>query len=254
MLSLLFSALILVNVNHGQDKLFPKWPVTYQMNESTIIMTCNYSGYFSDDTVQRLARFSIVDIDWSHAKALWVNQSPMTCEESLLTQAKVIKKANPNTKVWVYRNLAKALPWFTDAREKLLDPDYNQYWFLKFKNGINGSYSVPPCTAYKNSTYHDNKCSEFYHDEWHRTPDQTQCTNECDCGKGLPCGEYVWDHRNATLQKWLTDVFIMGPSENNGENSMGLNNPNIDGFYIDDHWTNVSKKSMCISRFCGCIG
>ena len=143
----------------------------------------------------------------------------------------------------IHSNLAKALPWFSDVREKLLDPNYNQYWFLKFKNGINGSYSVPPCTSYKNSSYHDNKCSEFYHDEWHRTPDQTQCKNECDCGKGLPCGEYIWDHRNTTLQKWLTDVFIMGPSENNGENSMGLNNPNIDGFYIDDHWTNISKKS-----------
>ena len=39
----------------------------------------------------------------------------------------------------------------------------------------------------------------------------------------------------------------MGPSENNGENSTGLNNPNIDGFFIDDHWRNTSSTN---SKFC----
>ena len=83
--------------------MLPKYPVTYQMNKSTVIMACNYSGYFSDDTVQKLARFGIVDIDWSNAKLLWSNTSPMDDQERLLTQAKAIKKANPSTYVWVYR-------------------------------------------------------------------------------------------------------------------------------------------------------
>ena len=231
----------LSTLSESADTLSPKWPVTYQMNESTIIMICNYSGYLSKEILPKLTRFAIVDVDWSNANAVWVNESPMTCQQALLTQAKAIKAVNPKTKVFVYRNLAKALPWFFDPREKLLDPDYKS-WFLPFKPNI--SYNVPSCTNYSNSSYHDNKCSDFYHDEWHRTPEHpSQCINECDCGKGLPCGEYVWDHRNKTLQQWLTDVFIMGPSENNGQNSTGLNNPNIDGFYIDDHWTNVSRKS-----------
>ena len=84
-------------------QLVPKWPATYQMNESTIIMACNYSGYFSDEVVQKLARFAIVDIDWSNAKLVWSNVSPMNDQELLITQAKIIKKANPSTKVWVYR-------------------------------------------------------------------------------------------------------------------------------------------------------
>ena len=73
------------------------------MNQSTIIMACNYSGYFSDEVVQKLSRFAIVDIDWSNAKSVWSNVSPMNDQELLLTQAKIIKKTNPNTKVWVYR-------------------------------------------------------------------------------------------------------------------------------------------------------
>ena len=84
-------------------KLQPKWQVTFQVNESTIIMACNYSGYFSKDVVTKLARFAIVDIDWSNANVIWVNEKPMTCQESLLIQAKAIKAVNNKTKVWVYR-------------------------------------------------------------------------------------------------------------------------------------------------------
>ena len=84
-------------------QLLPKYPVTYQMNSSTIIMACNKSGYFSPEVVQKLSRFGIVDIDWNNAKALWSNTQPMTDQEMLLTQAKAIKKVNPSTYVWVYR-------------------------------------------------------------------------------------------------------------------------------------------------------
>ena len=75
------------------------------------------------------------------------------------------------------------------------------------------------------------------------------CVGECDCGEGLPCGQYIWDHRNVSLQKWLTNVHVMGPSGNGGENSTGLNNPNIDGFYFDDDWTNVTAQSV-VNKSC----
>ena len=114
------------------------------------------------------------------------------------------------------------MPWFTDVREKILDPAYNDWWFLQF-DPSKKPYHVPECTNFTSSSGTDVKCSKFYHDQ-KQTPhfNQTdQCMDECDCGKGLPCGEYLWDHRNVSLQKWLTDVFIMGPSENGGENSTG---------------------------------
>ena len=158
------------------NDVYPKWPITYQMNSSTIIMTCNYSGYMSDDILPQLARYGIIDIDWSNAKLLWSNTSPMDCQERLLIQAQTIKSINPSSKVFVYRNLVKALPWFTDIREKLLDPNYNKYWFLKFKP--NGPYHQPPCT---NNSY-GTKCSMFYHDQLQTPHHPEQCTGECDCG------------------------------------------------------------------------
>ena len=33
---------------------------------------------------------------------------------------------------------------------------------------------------------------------------------DCDCGPGLPCGEYLWDHRNQSLRTWLLDEFVGG--------------------------------------------
>jgi hypothetical protein len=47
--------------------------------------------------------------DWSNAKQLWANAKPMDCEERLITQAAMVKAVNPDTKVFVYRNLVKAL-------------------------------------------------------------------------------------------------------------------------------------------------
>ena len=54
-------------------------------------------------------------------------------------------------------------------------------------------------------------------------------TGECDCGEGLPCGEYLFDHRNQSLREWLIHDFVLG-------NASGLGNPYIDGFYCDDSW------------------
>ena len=47
---------------------------------------------------------------------------------------------SPATRVFVYRNIVKALPWFSAVRAKLADSRYAG-WFLPFKNGVQGSYS-----------------------------------------------------------------------------------------------------------------
>ncbi len=56
---------------------------------------------------------------------------------------------------------------------------------------------------------------------------------------GLPCGEYLFDHRNATLRQWLTDVYIMGST-----NGTGVNNSAIGGLYIDDGWTDTQDPIL----------
>ena len=62
-----FLCLLLVTVQ-SLGSTVPEWPATYQMNLSTIVMTCNYSGYMSAEANTKLARFGVVDIDWSNAK------------------------------------------------------------------------------------------------------------------------------------------------------------------------------------------
>jgi hypothetical protein len=48
----------------------------------------------------------------------------MDCEERLARQCEATKGLNPASHVFAYRNLVKALPWFTAVREKLDDPQY----------------------------------------------------------------------------------------------------------------------------------
>lgn len=195
---------------------FPRFPPTYNMTRSTIIQPCNDSGYF--DPVQA-GRYGIIDFDWSNAKALWANTKPMDCEERLLVQAAMVKAVNPDTKVFVYRNLVKALPWYTSVWTKLADPQFAG-WFLPFSG--TGSYHVPQCDA----TYNPPLCSDRYHDQ-DQTPKHPHgdgsCVDLCDCG-GVPCGEYLWDHRNASLRAYLLNEFVLGPT--------GLGNENVSGFYL----------------------
>jgi len=144
--------------------------------------------------------------------------------------------------VWVYRNLVKALPWFSSVRTKITDPAYSG-WFLKFKP--KGPYHVPQC----DSNYNPPLCSNFYHDQ-NQVPENPSgdgdCTEPCDCG-GVPCGEYLWDHRNESLREFLINEFLLGPT--------GLGDPNIIGFYFDDSWSNttVTGDSWCNCTSDGCF-
>ena len=212
-------------------------------------MVCNSSGFFNEETlVKNISKYGFIDIDWSHGKAYWANAKPMNCQESLFSQAQLIKTRNPQTKLFVYRNLVKALPWFIDVRIKLTDPNYSG-WFLKFKP--NGPYNVEPCT----NTSVSSKCSIFYHDKLQTPQIPSLCTvgNDCDCGTivgsngaGLPCGEYLYDHRNESLREWLVDTFIMSSYNNTGFNGNDI----IDGYYIDDSWTNTGSITNPSRVFC----
>jgi len=111
----------------------PTWPQTWQMNRSTILMTCNYSG-FTDP--RSTVGWAIVDYDWSNAKGTgsadgWAKHKPMDCEEMLVKQVQMAHALSPNTGYFIYRNAIKALNWYTTVRTKLDDPTYAS-WFLKF--------------------------------------------------------------------------------------------------------------------------
>ena len=139
-------------------------------------------------------------------------------------------------------------------------------WNSSYTPASNGSIpqaNVPACDF----NWSPPRCSHFYHDQ-EQTPQYPRgslldgsCPEKpCDCGGGgsisgisghnslhvaataatdttaasngtaggLPCGEYVFDHRNASLREWLVGEYISGPT--------ALGSANIDGLFLDDAW------------------
>jgi len=220
--------------------VLPPWPKTYVMNESTVIMPCNNTGLIDplNPDANDFHRWSFASIDWSNAKIGplgWAKGRPMDAEDSLVQQAALLTAANPKQKVGVYRNIVKALPWFPSIAAKLRDPAYSG-WFLPFKDSSSKTAASRCDTPHRPQKQ---ECSMLYHDQL-QTPQypprgdafSANCSSPgCDCG-GVPCGEYLWDHRNASMREWLVNEHILGDT--------ALGNPNISAIYLDDNWQNFS--------------
>ena len=84
----------------------------------------------------------LVDYDWSNAKLEWANESPMDCDGSLVRQAARNKAQNPTAKVFVYRNIVKALAWYTEVRKLLQDQSYWGFFipYAGCRSNITGAY------------------------------------------------------------------------------------------------------------------
>ena len=123
--------------------------------------------------------------------------------------------------------------WFSSVREKLCDPRYSD-WFLKTAPGRKPR--LPQCDA----SFSPPKCSDHWHDVGVAPK---ECPGgQCDCGC-VPCGQYLWNHRNQTLRRWLVEVHATGPHS--------VEHPDIFGLYIDDQWrgsptlpTEISNQSI----------
>eukprot|EP01043_Picozoa_sp_COSAG02_P064226 COSAG02_NODE_9324_length_2255_cov_13.116883_2_plen_336_part_00 len=229
----------------GRPSVCP-YPVTYQMNRSTIIMPCNESG-LTDPASTR--HWGIVDFDWSNAKGAWARAKPMNCEERLVEQVELTRSASPDTTVWIYRNGIKALPWYTVVRDKVTDPDYAP-WFLHFSDAVVANHSVahvPVC----DTNYQPPRCSHLYHDQT-QTPGFPHGDGECappGCDVGsVPVGEYLFDFRavnvsvhGQTLAQWYVEEYLFGPT--------GAAHPGVSGFYFDDDWAECpQQRRICPSE------
>ena len=180
------------------------WPPSWNMTRSTFINPCNFSGYYDYDVFPALADFGVVSYDWATAKEVWARAKPMTCQGTMVAQALQTKQHNPDSKVLVYRNLVKALPWFEEVREKLEDPAY-WGWFLQYKPELrNGSTATGDLFHdYSQTPGHSNH-REAPHvlDGW-CGKDPSDPTG-CDCGKGVECGEYLWNRERHCLSRTTT--------------------------------------------------
>lgn len=207
----------------------PNWrnrEVTYQMNKSTIIMPCNNSGFTDPKST---VGWSIIDFDWSNAKALWVANRPMNDEEVLQQQVVLSTNASLGQTVWVYRGSMWAYPWYTSVRKTLDDPAYSD-WYIKFKP--QGPWYAKKC----DDNYKPPKCSDYYHNSeqtpGYPTGDGNCPAPNCDCGK-MPCGFYIWNHSSTTVVhgqtflEWFRDSYVF--------DYQGTS-PLVSGMYFDDWW------------------
>jgi hypothetical protein len=108
---------------------------------STVIQPCNFSGFFDG-----AEKWGLVSFDWNNARDLWM-QHPLdetTCEELLVSQAMQVKSLNPNTKVFVYRNMELALEWLSSERAAMYNESMSDF-FLKYQTGPNAGqiYNEP---------------------------------------------------------------------------------------------------------------
>lgn len=210
----------------------PPYPPTWQLNKSTIMMPCSYTNFtYSDVTMG----WGITDFDWSNGLAQWSDAVPMDTDERLLMQAQLTKAAQPDTKVWIYRNSAYGYPWFTSVRTILDDQAYSP-WFIKFKP--NGPWTSPKCDSSYSPTP---LCTEYFHTQMDTPrPDSKgyglchpPSGQGCNCGT-KPCGFYVFNHSSdavvngQTFPQWFINTYMF--------NDIGMS-PLVSGFFWDDYWS-----------------
>jgi hypothetical protein len=236
----------------NDDYPTPHWTPTYNMSESTIVQPCNYSGLYNPhDPHPDVLKFGLVDYDWSNAKQYWANESPMDCDAKLLEQAARNKAQVPTAKVFIYRNLVLAMPWYKEVGQ-LLEKQENWGWFVPYKECLSGSgeYTCKNPKTGKidaaSNIYHDQEQSPGWTDPNHEVPPDTGpdgvCQGDtvgdtgkgCDCGKGVACGKHLWNHKNGSM---LRDYLV------NHHIASDLKNKNVDGYYLDDYWSEAAGPS-----------
>ena len=71
----------------GNATCLPSWEPTWDMMRSTVLYTCNNSGFHD---VNHAVKFGTVVYDWSNAKQIWANAHPMNSEELITKQAEMV--------------------------------------------------------------------------------------------------------------------------------------------------------------------
>jgi hypothetical protein len=198
----------------------PKFAPTYNLSKSTMTQLCFGptplgGAPLNNETGQFLRHWGVIEIDFESEESLWAHHAGgKNADVMMLEQASQMKEIAPESSVWIYRNLVQAYSNFKQLREKLEDPQYSGWW-MKFDNATNDEKLTPRCAH--NSRLNRTLCSDLFHSPLRWTTDGD------DCGDIIPCGDYVFDHRNASLREWIVQEHMLGEE-------WGLGHPAVDGF------------------------
>ena len=118
---------------HAQDGSCPPptWNPVYDMNLSTVVQGCNYSGL-----VNGAGRYGLVSFDWQNGADVWgaAPTGEWNCSAVALAQAARVKAEDNRTRVFVYRNFCLALAVLRTQREAMGDPA-KRHFFLQYQPG-----------------------------------------------------------------------------------------------------------------------
>ena len=205
--------------------LLPPFPPTYNLTKSTMTQVCfgparlPGAPILNNETGRFLRQWGIVALDFESQESIWAHDKRgKDADVKMVDQASVMKTMAPDTQVWIYRNLVQPYANFVQLREKLEDPAYSG-WFVHFNASTNNETLTPRCEV--NPRLNKTLCTDLFHTRLAWTE------NGHDCGDVIPCGDYVFDHRNQSLRQWIVDEFMMGSRYGMGNRSA------VDGFLLD---------------------
>jgi hypothetical protein len=218
-----------------------------------------------------LVPLTVLSLQWNNAKQIWASSSDkvMDVASSLIRQAIRTKHAAcpeacplplgcprrgacNRTRVWVYRNSVKADLWFPVVRKVLEDEAYSGF-FLHYKTAQLPNGSIPGaiqanCALEQGKRlctdlYRDLNCNPAYPKPAYPDKKGWCAPPGCNFGGKLPGGEYYFDFRNASLREWYVKTYLGNGDEN------GLQNANVDGFFLDDVWGRKGPSESPASLF-----
>ena len=97
-----------------KNLLLPPWPPTYNLSQSTMSQSCfgpariGAAAPLTNASGQFMKHWGIVTLDFESQENIWGHHSPKDSDTMMLAQAAQMKEIAPDTKIWVYRNLAQA--------------------------------------------------------------------------------------------------------------------------------------------------
>jgi hypothetical protein len=174
---------------------------TWELARSTIIHTGNGSG-FTDGTAA--SKYGIASFDWGNNKQSWCqpNCSATFNEASLVEQARQVKAASNQTKVYVYRAANIAQPWQESQRAVMHDPAFAGF-FLRCADGS---------IWHRGASAKSGSCGGV---------NLTESGKLCDYSGAHT---FLWNYSNKSAAEYFINTVCMGP--------LGTGNELVDGIYM----------------------
>lgn len=132
---------------NGSACPLPRWPVTYNLTESTIMYVFNCDNRHPAIQCDKLLYnqsgqpWGLIGIDWQISAGIWSQggwPNAYPGEQTMIDNCKQIKQLGQATRCMIYQNLEAALQWHESNRAFMNDPTRAE-WFVAWHDAHNKS-------------------------------------------------------------------------------------------------------------------